>query len=77
MGAGFSVAMQRSADPARRFMMALSKVRLIKQLHDEDTALEYLDYVKKDFPEQIATNLPRLKEALSTAERLCCGGLED
>jgi hypothetical protein len=72
-----SIALQRSTDPARRFMMALSKVRLIKQLYDEDAATEYLEYVKKDFPDQVATQLPRLKEALSTAERLCWGGIED
>lgn len=57
--------------------MALSKVRLIRQLHDEDAAQEYLEYVKKDFPDQVASALPRLKEALHTTERLCWGGADD
>jgi hypothetical protein len=72
-----SVAMQRSTDPARRFMMALSKVRLIRQLYGAEVAADHLVYVKKEFPEQVATHLPRLKEALNTIERLCNGGLDD
>ena len=66
-----AVAMQRSADPARRFMMALSKVRLTRQLYGNENAAESLRAVKKDYPEQVATSLPRLREALATVERLC------
>lgn len=68
-----SVAMQRSCDPARRYMMALSKVRLIKQLYGSESAQEYLQFVRKDFPEQVASDLPRLKEALVSVERVCSG----
>jgi hypothetical protein len=70
------IAMQRSADPTRRYMMALSKVRLIKQLHGTDSAQDYLAYVLKDYPDQVASTLPRLKEALGSIERLCNGSDE-
>ena len=66
-----SIAMQRSADPARRFMMALSKVRLIRKLRGADAAADHLQFVKQEFPEQVASTLPRLQEALQTAEKLC------
>lgn len=66
-----SVAMQRSSDPARRYMMAISKVRLIRQLHGNEAAQDYLRFLKKEFPDQVATHLPRLKDALISIERLC------
>ncbi len=72
-----SVAMQRSTDPARRFMMAISKVRLMRQLYGNACAQEYLRFVKKEFPDQVASHLPRLKEALASIERLCCAGAGD
>lgn len=71
-----SIAMQRSADPARRYMMALSKVRLTKQLYGSESAQDYLRFVRKEFPDQVATHLPRLKEALTSIERLCSGSEE-
>lgn len=71
------VAMQRSIDPSRRYMMALSKVRLVKQLYGNDLAQEYLRFVKSDFPDQVSTHLPRLKEALVSIERLCTGSVEE
>ncbi|WP_295524632.1 hypothetical protein [Novosphingobium sp. Chol11] len=71
-----SVAMQRSCDPARRYMMALSKVRLIKQLYGSDSAEEYLQFVRKEFPDQVASTLPRLQDALLAIERLCSGADE-
>jgi hypothetical protein len=66
-----SIAMQRSADPARRFMLALSKVRLIRQLYGNPRAQDYLRFVKKEFPGEVVTHLPRLREALAAIERLC------
>jgi hypothetical protein len=66
-----TVAMQRSADPARRFMMALSKTRLIHQLHGEDAAYDYLCFARREYPEQSASALPRLRSALTAVERLC------
>ena len=64
-----SIAMQRSADPARRFFMALSKLRLIRRLQGLAAARVYLDTVKTEFPEQIEqTETPRLSQALQKAE---------
>jgi hypothetical protein len=66
-----TVAMQRSADPARRFLLALSKTRLLHQLHGEDVAWDYLCFVKREYPEQATSPLPRLRQALLAADRLC------
>lgn len=71
-----SIAMQRSCDPARRFMMALSKVRLIRQLFGNEVARAQLDYVKDDYPEQVISALPRLQEALLSLEQLCASDKE-
>jgi len=66
-----SIAMQRSADPARRFFMALSKMRLIRRLQGRAAARAYLDTVKAEFPEQIEqTENPRLSQALQKSEVL-------
>jgi len=69
-----TIALQRSGDPARRFLMALSKTRLIHQLHGEDAAYDYLHFIKREYPEQAASTLPRLRQALVAVERLCAGG---
>lgn len=69
-----SIAMQRSIDPARRFMCALAKTRLINQLHGEDAAYDYLVFARREFPEQTASTLPRLRQALQAVEKLCAGG---
>ena len=67
-----SIAMQRSSDPNRRFLMALSKVRLIRKLHGAKAALSHLRFVKSEFPEQLeARNIARLREALRLAELYC------
>lgn len=67
-----SVAMQRSVDPSRRFLMALSKMRLIRKLHGRAAAREYLDFVKGEFPEQAMTSrYARLSESLRSAEEIC------
>lgn len=56
-----SIAMQRSIDPARRFLVALSKVRLIFRLSGIEAAKVYLEHVKDDFPEQ-CVKFPQLLE---------------
>jgi len=71
-----SIAMQRSVDPARRFMMGLSKVRLMHQLYGVDAAKTYLAFVKGEFPEQVAaTKYDRLTESLRLVEKLCADGV--
>ncbi len=69
-----SIALQRSTDPARRFMVALAKTRLINQLQGEDAAYDYLCHVRREFPEQATSPLPRLRQALQAVEKLCAGG---
>lgn len=64
-----SIAMQRSADPARRFFMALSKMHLILRLQGQEAARAYLDLVKGEFPEQVAqSDNMRPSQALQAAE---------
>jgi len=67
-----SIAMQRSADPSRRFMMALSKTRLVHKLHGRATARAYLDIIKGEFPEQVTqTQNDRLSQSLRDVEKMC------
>ncbi len=67
-----SVALQRSIDPARRFLMALSKVRLIRKLQGAKAAQAYLQFVKSDYPtETEADSSARVREALRGAEIAC------
>ena len=67
-----SIAMQRSADPSRRFLMALSKMRLVRQLQGSAAARAYLDFVKGEFPEQAApAQHERLSKPLREAEEIC------
>lgn len=64
-----SIALHRSADPARRFFMALSKMRLIRKLQGRLAARAYLEVIKTEFPEQVAdTDNRRLGHALRRAE---------
>lgn len=64
-----SIAMHRSVDPARRFFMALSKMRLIRKLQGRVAARAYLELVKAEFPEQAAqTDNKRMGHALRRAE---------
>lgn len=66
-----SIAMHRSADPARRFFMALSKMRLIRKLQGRVAARAYLELIKTEFPEQVAqTDNKRLSHALRRAEAI-------
>lgn len=66
-----SIAMQRSADPSRRFLMALSKTRLIRKLQGRAAARAYLDVVKAEFPEQVTQSAyARLSQAVQEIEEI-------
>jgi len=66
-----SIALHRSADPARRYFMALSKMRLIRKLEGQVAARAYLGSVRSEFPEQVAqTDNVRMSSALRRAEEL-------
>ena len=67
-----SIAMQRSKDPYRRLLMAFSKARLIGKLHGKEEAGRYLDFVRADFPEQVANREHRrVVEAVDEIEIFC------
>jgi hypothetical protein len=66
-----TVALQRSTDPARRFLMALSKVRLIRKLHGAKAAQNYLEFVKGEYPDAHEGAPMRIREALRNAELVC------
>jgi hypothetical protein len=66
-----TVALQRSTDPARRFLMALSKVRLIRKLHGAKAAQTYLEFVKGEYPDAHEGAPLRIREALRNAELVC------
>lgn len=64
-----SIALHRSADPARRYLMALSKMRLVRKLQGRMAAGAYLELVRTEFPEQVAqVGNKRLNHALQKAE---------
>jgi hypothetical protein len=65
------IALQRSIDPARRFLMALSKARLIRRLQGAKVAQSYLQFVKSEYPEVDVDGVPRLREALRSTELAC------
>jgi len=66
-----SIAMQRTIDPARRFMMALSKLRLIEKAEGRAEALSYLRMIVSDFPEQAGDTLhKRLSDSLRAVKKL-------
>lgn len=65
------IATERSRDPCRRFLMALSKVRLVAKLHGKPEAARYLETVRAEYPEQVADTRPRMVEALIDAEAFC------
>lgn len=68
-----SMALQRSVDPTRRFLMALSKLRLVRKLQGAKAAQDYLRFVKSEYPTEVeaTSRLTRLKEALRSAESVC------
>ena len=75
-----SIALQRSVDPSRRFMMAVSKLRLIRKRKGVDAAAEYLRHIESDYPEQVAMagqQSGRLKDIWRTAQKLVRGAVVD
>lgn len=65
-----SIALQRSTDPARRFLMALSKLRVVRKCLGMDAALAYLSHIGHEYPEQLALGYPRLHNAWRAAQML-------
>lgn len=64
-----SIALHRSVDPARRFLMALSKMRLMRKVEGRGPARAYLEWIRAEFPEQVAqTENARLSQAFRKAE---------
>jgi hypothetical protein len=66
-----TVALQRSVDPTRRFLMALSKARLIRKLLGAKAAQNYLQFAKNEYADVDVIGVPRLREALRGAELAC------
>ena len=66
-----TTALQRSTDPARRFLMALSKARLLRKLQGAKAAQSYLQFVKGEYPDAHEKAPVRLREALRSAEVAC------
>lgn len=66
-----SVALQRSNDPARRFLMSLSKARLIRRLKGAKAAQAYLLFVKSEYAAVDVDGVRRLREALRSTEVAC------
>lgn len=63
-----SVALQRCTDAGRRYLMAISKARLMLELEGPAAAAAYLEFVEGEFPEQASDKrlarllkLPRVK----------------
>jgi hypothetical protein len=67
-----SVALQRSKDPLRRLMMAMSKTLLIHQLNGAAAARTYLGFVEDEFAGEIR-HMPasRLAQPLRALRTLC------
>lgn len=71
-----SVALQRSVDPTRRFMMAVSKLRLVRKLRGLDDARNYLAFIESEYPDQIAMAAQkyiRLRDIWRAAQKLATG----
>lgn len=60
-----SIAMRRSFDPARQFMVALSKVRLIYRTRGLEAAKSYFAHIQDDYPEQCAL----LRQPVAAADK--------
>jgi hypothetical protein len=59
-------ALERTVDADRKFMVELSKVRLVSEKRRSDEAAELLESVVAKYPAQAAANAsPRLREALA------------
>jgi hypothetical protein len=67
-----SIALQRSNDPLRRLMMAMSKTLLIHELQGAQAARAYLGFVEGEFAGEIGAGLPqRLVRPLQSLRHLC------
>ncbi len=61
-------AKNRTLDPNRKFMVELSKVRLVAEKRPSEEAEELLETVIAKYPDQVSANAtPRLQEALAGA----------
>ena len=65
-----SIAMQRSIEPSRRFLMAVSKVCLLARLHGREVANEYYQMIRSEFPDECLSKSARLIEAKTLANRV-------
>ncbi len=67
-----SIALHRSVDPCRRFMMAVSKLRLIRKLHGLAPARAYFKFIEGEYPEVIdlADTHGRLRDIWRTAQQV-------
>lgn len=66
-----SIAMQRTTDPARRFMMAVSKLRVVREELGREAARDCLRQIISDFPEQIENQrIERFQDILRSARAL-------
>jgi hypothetical protein len=67
-----AAAIRRSADPRRRLLMALSRLRLLQKLRGVRAASNYLLAVEQEYAEQIAeAGNRRIQDALVEARALC------
>jgi hypothetical protein len=67
-----AVAQQRSIDPARRLLAALSKARLIYGLSGSDAAADYLRHVESDFAGELSDGASdRVLNALQDTRKFC------
>ena len=72
-----STALQRSNDPTRRFMMAMSKTLLIHELDGPDAARAYLKFAEAEFAAEITPTPPnRLAGPLKALHKLVGTGKE-
>lgn len=67
-----AIAMQRSGDPTRRLLMALSKARLVYQLKGSAAAADYLAHVEDDFAGELGPGTPdRIRAAVRDTRKFC------
>ncbi len=67
-----AIALQRSYDPTRRLLMALSRTRLIYQLKGSAAAAEYLAHVEDDFAGELGAATPdRIRAAVRDTLKFC------
>jgi hypothetical protein len=67
-----STAMQRSLDPSRRLLAALSKARLIFGLSGSEAAADYLRHVESDFSGELGEGVhDRILNAILDTRKFC------